>query len=171
MNFGQAIELIKAGYSVRRAGWNGKGMLVHMKKGSIAIDDSHTAMVESVPIGLFEKSDEESTIRLPTMCFRTAQGSTLEGWLASQSDMFAEDWQIVEVGEEDGWRYHVPWEERGGLLADYDDGTAVLFSSASGGAAPEGSWGKISLLRYDADGNAQFRDFTADSDWYDELYQ
>ncbi len=71
MNFGQAIELLKNGFSVARTGWNGKGMWLALQ----------------VP-------DANSKMGLPYIYMRTAPGP-LVPWLASQTDILAEDWVQV----------------------------------------------------------------------------
>lgn len=72
MNFGQAIEALKGGEKVARAGWNGKGMWLGLQ----------------VP-------DEHSKMGLPYIYMSTVTGQ-LVPWLASQTDVLAEDWAIVE---------------------------------------------------------------------------
>lgn len=80
MNFGEAIEELKNGRRVAREGWNGKGMwLVLIKPGNAM----HTS-----PAGKFEM---QSCIGM-----KTAQDTMQPGWLASQADVLAEDWTIVE---------------------------------------------------------------------------
>ena len=71
LNFGQALELVKAGKRVRRAGWNGK--------------DMHVYLAEPYRDGL-----------MPCLVMHTAQGMEQPGWLASQADMLATDWRLVE---------------------------------------------------------------------------
>lgn len=68
MNFGQAIELLKLGKRVARVGWNGKGMWVAL-----------------------QSPDEHSKMRRPYIYMSDAQG-LLVPWLASQTDVLAEDW-------------------------------------------------------------------------------
>ena len=97
LNFGEAIEALKQGKCVARKGWNGKGMCLWLNKGShqsnILLEDVNT---EGVSIDLFERGDEDTVTRLPNINMKTASGSTVTGWLASQTDMLAEDWEIVE---------------------------------------------------------------------------
>lgn len=69
-NFGWAIEELKSGGKVQRAGWNGKGMWL-----ALQVPDAHSKM------------------NLPYMSTVTGQ---LVPWLASQTDVLAEDWGIVE---------------------------------------------------------------------------
>lgn len=70
MTFGDALETLKFGGRVQRAGWNGKGMWLELQ----------------VP-------DEHSKMTLPYIYMSTAHGS-LVPWLASQTDMIAEDWRV-----------------------------------------------------------------------------
>lgn len=71
MNFGQAIEQLKLGMKVSRSGWNGKGMWLGLQ----------------VP-------DVNSKMTLPYIYMFTAT-EDLVPWLASQTDMLAEDWELV----------------------------------------------------------------------------
>ena len=82
MNFGQAIEALKKGHLVQRMGWNGKGMHIYLEKGS------HLPLTSGI---------EKGTTRLydPVICMYTAQKTHQPGWSASQADMLATDWQIV----------------------------------------------------------------------------
>lgn len=79
MTFGLAIEALKAGKRVARAGWNGKGMWVSMQK-----HDEHSKM--TLPYAYIEYPEGHPAYPL---------GSRVP-WIASQTDMFAEDWSIVE---------------------------------------------------------------------------
>lgn len=84
LNFGAAIEALKAGKVVARTGWNGKGMFLFLVKG----DD----MASSVKYGFGQYEGEpewSSFIAMKTV------DNKLVPWLASQTDVLAEDWQIV----------------------------------------------------------------------------
>lgn len=84
MNFGQALEALKKGDRVARAGWNGKGMWLHlMEQNSAIFTDRETNDLE------------EMYVMQPFIAMKTVQ-DTLVPWLASQSDVLAEDWGIVE---------------------------------------------------------------------------
>lgn len=72
MDFGEALNELRAGRKVCRAGWNGKGMWLDLQ----------------VP-------DEHSKMTLPYIYMRTAQGG-LVPWLASQTDVLAYDWEHAE---------------------------------------------------------------------------
>lgn len=93
MNFGQAIENIKAGGIVAREGWNGKGMHLHLTQGSAPVEALQTAapLLHGVAVKHFYAAEADTIVRMPHITMRTAQG-TLVPWLASQSDMLAEDW-------------------------------------------------------------------------------
>jgi hypothetical protein len=96
LTFGLAIEALKAGHKVARAGWNGKGMWLSLS--------GHTASIRIVPAGGFWSENNADFARslggaapvLPCITMKTATGEILMGWLASQTDMLAEDWEIVE---------------------------------------------------------------------------
>ena len=94
MNFGEAIGHLKAGGRVARAGWNGKGMFVWLNKGSTP-DHVKGLYLNGVSTGLFELGDVGTAVRMPNLNLRAADGSTVTGWLASQTDMLAEDWVVV----------------------------------------------------------------------------
>jgi len=97
-DFSEALAGLRIGHKLARAGWNGKGMFVWLVKGSIAPgeDGSLPDLVNGVTTHLFEHGDKGTVTRMPHLCMRAADGSTVTGWLASQTDMMAEDWMIVE---------------------------------------------------------------------------
>lgn len=95
MDFGDAIRALKAGKKVARAGWNGKGMWL-----SLSGPDPY----RSIPASAFWSQNNadyaKSTIDgcanvLPCITMKTATGEILMGWLASQSDMLAVDWEVT----------------------------------------------------------------------------
>lgn len=93
MNFGQAIEALKEGKKVTREGWNGKGMFLWLKPAT-------TIKAEWCKDPLLKQLAEQNGGEIPalgTICMFTAQGQILSGWLASQTDMLAEDWKMVEI--------------------------------------------------------------------------
>lgn len=72
MNFSQILESLKAGKKVSRLGWNGPKQYLELQ-----VPDAHSKMT------------------LPYIYIRTVQGD-LVPWLASQTDLLAEDWVEVE---------------------------------------------------------------------------
>lgn len=79
-DFGQAIENMKLGYNMQRQGWNGKGMHVYLEEGR------HLPIAAGAGHGTTRVYDQ-------VFVMYTAQGTHQAGWLASQADMLAEDWQ------------------------------------------------------------------------------
>lgn len=86
-DFGQAIAELKQGKKVCRAGWNGKGMFLFLVQGS-------TFKVNRAPLlGIYPEGTEINYC--PHIDMKTADNKIVP-WLASQTDVLAEDWQIVE---------------------------------------------------------------------------
>jgi len=86
MNFGQALEAMKLGSKVCRVGWNGKNMFLFLVPGSRFI-------VNRPPLlGIYPPGTEITYHAHVDM--KTAQGDVVP-WLCSQTDMLAEDWQII----------------------------------------------------------------------------
>lgn len=78
LNFGRAVEALKVGKKVARVGWNGKGMWLEQQT-----PDSHSKMtLPYVYLNYPDNAQNTPGARVP--------------WLASQTDMLAEDWLIVE---------------------------------------------------------------------------
>ena len=86
MTFGQALICIKRGDRVARAGWNGKGMFLFLVKGS-----RFTVNREPLLSILGEGTEVEYHAHID---MKTVQGYVVP-WLASQTDMLAEDWRVV----------------------------------------------------------------------------
>ena len=84
MNFGLAIEAAKMGKKIARAGWNGKNQYVELASCISYIN----AAGETV------NCDHEA-IGNKALAFVGTSGVQM-GWLASQADMLADDWMIVE---------------------------------------------------------------------------
>lgn len=83
MTFGEAIEALKQGKMVRRAGWNGKGMHLYLEDG---FEMPIRGGVNRGGVRRYE----------PVICMFTAQHRHQPGWLASQADMLAGDWSLVD---------------------------------------------------------------------------
>lgn len=91
MNFSEALEALKAGGRVQRDGWNGKGMFLFLVPGS-------TFIVNRAPLlGIYPEGTQINY--QPHIDMKTAQ-DTVVPWLASQSDLLADDWiQVANVVE------------------------------------------------------------------------
>lgn len=81
-DFGSAIQALKAGKKVRRRGWNGKGIFLELQR-----PDEHSKMTHPYiyiyidTTGLQTDNPDAPKNRVP--------------WLASQTDMLSDDWEIV----------------------------------------------------------------------------
>ena len=87
MSFGLAVEAMKKGHKVARAGWNGKGMFLFLVPGS-------TFKVSRAPLlGIYPEGTEINYHAHIDM--KTADDKVVP-WLASQTDVLADDWYIVD---------------------------------------------------------------------------
>lgn len=96
MKFSRALEIVMAGGRVTRKGWNGKNQFVYMHKGNVAGNKPKTDLINGVGADLFTTGHEGTTTRMPNVNMHTADGSIVTGWIASQTDMFSQDWSEVE---------------------------------------------------------------------------
>lgn len=86
IDFSLALQYIKMGKRVARAGWNGKGMFVFLVPGS-------TFIVNRPPLlGIFPEGTEVNYMSHVDM--KTADGKIVP-WITSQSDLLADDWQVL----------------------------------------------------------------------------
>lgn len=84
MTFGEAIDRAKSGERIARAGWNGKNQYVEIAT-CISYKNSNGDIVNA----------EHDAIGNQAFAFVGTSGVQL-GWLASQADMLANDWRVVE---------------------------------------------------------------------------
>lgn len=91
LTFGTAIEALKLGKKVARAGWNGKGMWLVLVSG--------TKSVNFTDGSAYMKAGLVSGEILPHIDMYTTNSegrrAMLPGWVASQTDVLAEDWVLV----------------------------------------------------------------------------
>lgn len=88
MLFGQVLELCKKGVKITRKGWNGKNMFVVYQKAypqGIPLNEN-TAQTLGLHLGTVVKFR-------PYLMMYTSHGECVP-WVASQSDILAEDWDI-----------------------------------------------------------------------------
>lgn len=98
MNIGEAVAAMKTGLKVRRLGWNGKGMYTVLMPGMTLPPHNSQTPGQKVNdrTAKFIGSDQPLEV-LPYIAMFTADKKWLPGWLASQTDLLAEDWEIVEL--------------------------------------------------------------------------
>lgn len=91
MKFGEAIEAMKQGRRVTREGWNGRGMYLWLLPAATVkaewCREPHLKAVAEANGGTIEA--------LGSIRMMTADRKVLTGWLASQTDMLSEDWQVL----------------------------------------------------------------------------
>lgn len=89
MNFGQALDALKDGERVARAGWNGKGMWLLLVPGSRFTVETGRPLGDVAP----DLVGTQVSYR-PHIDMKTVDGEIVP-WVASQSDLLAEDWSIA----------------------------------------------------------------------------
>lgn len=86
MDFGKAIKALKTGKQLKRKGWNGKGIFIALMPGNSFEDcGGHKCMTHDY-------------IYIDTTGLKTTNDSApldCVPWLASQTDMLADDWEVV----------------------------------------------------------------------------
>ena len=84
MVFGKAIEQLKEGKRVQRKGWNGKNQYIELAT-NISYKNTKGVIINA----------KHDAIGNRAIAFVGTSGVQI-GWLASQADMLADDWKIVE---------------------------------------------------------------------------
>lgn len=84
MNFGKALEALKEGKKVARKGWNGKSQYIELAT-NISYKNASDEIVNC----------EHDAIGNKAIAFVGTSGVQM-GWLASQADMLAEDWIVLD---------------------------------------------------------------------------
>ena len=82
MNFGQALTELKNGNRVKRKGWNGDGIFL-----ALQVPDKNSKMTQPY-------------IYIDTLGLKTNNPNAPKGrvpWLASQTDILTEDWEVINV--------------------------------------------------------------------------
>jgi hypothetical protein len=91
INFSIALDLIKKGLRVAREGWNGKEMFVFLVPGS-SFEVNRPPLLGIYAAGTLINYHAHIDMR-------TADGQIVP-WIASQTDLLAEDWLIVATTDE-----------------------------------------------------------------------
>ena len=82
MDFGQVLTELKNGNRVKRKGWNGDGIFL-----ALQVPDKNSKMTQPY-------------IYIDTLGLKTNNPNAPKGrvpWLASQTDMLAEDWEVINA--------------------------------------------------------------------------
>lgn len=88
MDIGEAVNALRAGLKVTRRGWNGRGMYLVYVPGTESVmlraDSTYAKALMASPINI-----------KPHIDMYCADGEMQPGWLASQADMLATDWEVI----------------------------------------------------------------------------
>lgn len=96
LSFGQAVEAAKEGKSIRREGWNGKGLIVFMQVPSTIPADTIPKM-QSLPQSVKDElKNRGGSISYSNQMALLNPDNTINGWAPSVSDTLAEDWCILD---------------------------------------------------------------------------
>lgn len=121
-DFGWALAQLRSGEKVQRSGWNGKGIFIELQS-----PDENSRMTSPYifidTTGLQTDNEDAPKSRVP--------------WLASQTDMLAEDWFIVE--RQTSTRDTAPWVDRYGH--EVREGDSILH--------PSGRSGEVKFLKHE----------------------
>jgi hypothetical protein len=98
LTFGVALELLKKGTRVARAGWNVKGMWIALGGTPVTLEaekfwNPHSK-AHAIAMGGCAVVD-------PYFIMKTAQGSIQMGWVPSQADCLADDWCVLDYSVDD----------------------------------------------------------------------
>lgn len=83
MDIGEVVKALKGGKWVRRSGWNGRNMHLYLED-----QLSHT-----IGDGVFKGQRREYA---PVVVLMNAKGIRQPGWVCSQEDLLATDWELAE---------------------------------------------------------------------------
>jgi arginine repressor len=86
LSFGDAVQALKDGKKLQRKGWNGKGMYLSL------VEIRNCKVDKSV---LNDNDNNKMIELLPWIGMKTADNHFVP-WLASQTDVLSEDWEILE---------------------------------------------------------------------------
>ena len=95
--FGDAVELLKKGHALRRSGWNGKNLFV-IKQVPAHIESDIIPKMQSLPQSAKDLIlNGKGFIDYTSQCL-IYNGNTgrADSWVPSISDVFADDWEVVE---------------------------------------------------------------------------
>ena len=84
MNFGKAIDLLQEGKKVSRKGWNGKNQYIELAT-NISYKNADGEIINI----------NHKTTGNKAIAFIATSGVQI-GWLASQSDMLSDDWELID---------------------------------------------------------------------------
>lgn len=107
LSFGLALEEAKKGKLIARKGWNGKNMFVFFRPQddlplsvvmkAVSIPEEVKKYYEFKHKDIMRDEQDQIKVRVTGyLCMKAADDTIVNGWLASQTDMLALDWQVVD---------------------------------------------------------------------------
>lgn len=97
LNFGSAISYLKEQRRVARTGWNGKGMFIVLMPALYLPPYNTQDTFKKVNDRTAKWIGEDQPLDCqPYIAMYTAQKQWQPGWLASQADILAEDWEVLD---------------------------------------------------------------------------
>lgn len=110
LNFGAAILAAKEGKRIARKGWNGKDMFVFIRPADTIPVKTVVETIKSLPVSVkqyykdkygpyYEYLSDGSPIMITFgeyLCMKASDGTIVNGWLASQTDILATDWVSLD---------------------------------------------------------------------------
>lgn len=101
MNFSLALDHLKNGKRMNRAGWNGKNQFAVMMPALFLPAYNTQGTDRKVNDRTAQHIGKDTPLdSQPYFAMLDAQGKWQPGWVPSQADLFAEDWQEFEEAEE-----------------------------------------------------------------------
>lgn len=101
MKYGEAQEqVVNNGKLAYRKGWNGQGMFIFQRpEDSLSVDfivNKVKSLPESLKKWVSEHHNNDDIIKFTSyLCLKAADGTIVNGWLPSQTDLLAEDWEVI----------------------------------------------------------------------------
>lgn len=88
MDIGEVVKELKRGRMLRRSGWNAKGMHIYL-------EDCYSWHLPKVKeAGVYAGSTRKYA---PVVCLFNSKEIHQPGWVCSQEDLLADDWELVEA--------------------------------------------------------------------------
>lgn len=101
ITFSEALEALNKGAFVARSGWNCKGMFIYKVEASDHTYEQLRGRCKDAIDYVVSKEElkfsDQATVHINAhIDMKAADGSIVVGWLASQTDMQADDWYVVK---------------------------------------------------------------------------
>ncbi len=88
MNFGSTLHALKGGMSVARSGWNGKGMYIYL------VPENRYAPTTAAGAAIAQRHQDYKVPYRAYIAMKTVDEDVVP-WVASQTDLLADDWELV----------------------------------------------------------------------------